>query len=265
MKKILLFFIPVFLSIAIVSLLIQRKLISPITSLPSVIKEVDNPEISTLPAASGEPSPTPVATPAIPLFELHFNTSNYSLGEPSGDVPGVKVRLYDSQNRLLGEQVVPPIVMKGNGGSGGNVLFQVPLGTYRADAETTQLVGTKTVTLTSYKDQQFYTIPMYAQPIKISGKYYFDANKSGTYNEGETTFANKKINAFVRTGAAYKNLYEAGSTTTDSQGNFLLTVKYIGSYTFGAEQVLGYQELSQRWVDLTAGQSATYDIYLWSL
>lgn len=210
-------------------------------------------------------SSTPTAIPAptnVSLFPLNFGTIDYSKAYASGDVPGAKVKLYDINGHFLGEKIVPQIIVKENIGTGGNVQFDVPLGTYKAEAETDKLQGSAIVTIKSFSDIQYYSIYMKAKPIKISGKYFFDANKNGKYDEGETSFSNKKINAFVRTGMA-RELYTSGSTVTDGNGNFNLVGDYIGSYALGAEQVLGYLELPQRWVDLSGGESINYDIYLW--
>lgn len=221
------------------------------TNTPTIIFNEENIPVSTL-------IPTPTQ---LPLFPLHFGTIDYSRAEPKGDVPGAIVKLYDSQGRFIGEQIVPPIVFNNNIGSGGNVEFKVPLGTYKAEAKTDNRFGISTVTINSFDDQQYYSIYMYAKDITISGKYFFDANKNGQYDNGEQSFANKKINSFVRTAPG--RLYTANSTVSDSSGNYSLKVNYVGSYTLGAEQVLGYQELPARWVDLNGGESITYDIYLW--
>lgn len=210
------------------------------------------------------PTPTPFPTQQ-PLFNLGFSTIDYSKPTSKGAVPGAIVRLYDDKDKLLGEKTVPPFVYEGNISKGGNAMFNIPLGTYKAIAETDKLKGTITVTIKSFKDQQYYSIYMYAKPIQVAGKYFFDANKNNSYDEGEQVFAGKKINAFLRTGPASFELYTAGSTTTDDSGNFSFSLKYTGSYAFGAEQILGYQELPQRWIDLSGGDSATYNIYLWPL
>lgn len=126
------------------------------------------------------------------LFKLYFSATDYAKVDPSGEVSGVRVRLYDANNEFLGEQTIPPRIYENNIGKGGNVLFEVPFGSYRAEAVTNQLSGNTTVTVKSFTDQQYYTIRMYAKDISIYGKYFLDANKSGKYDGGETVFAGKK-------------------------------------------------------------------------
>lgn len=208
-------------------------------------------------------TPTSIPTPiSIPLFPLNFGTIDYSRAYSSGDVPGAKVILYDANGNSLGEKIVPPIIVKDKIGTGGHVQFDVPFGTYEATAETDKLQGSTTVTISSFDDIQYYSVYMKAKPIKISGKYFFDANQNGKYDDGELTFPNKRVNAFVKTGMA-NQLYTSGSSTTDSNGNFTVIGEYVGSYSVGAEQVLGYLELPASWVDLAGGDSINYDIYLW--
>lgn len=208
-------------------------------------------------------TPTPTK---IPLFSLYFYGIDYSSGEPKDHVVGAKVRLFDEKGNFITESITSEVVTRNNIGTGGNASFSVNLGTYKAIIEKGNLQGETTVTIKSFNDIQYNAIYVYAKPITISGKYFFDANKNSVYDNEEQVFSDKKVDVFVRTAVTQK-LYSAGSTKTDSFGDFSITItpSYVGSYALGAEYVSGYMQPPQRWIDLSGGESARYDIYLWPL
>ena len=103
---------------------------------------------------------------------------------------------------------------------------------------------------------------MFAKSINISGKYFIDSNKNGKYDDSEQVFKNKKIFAVANIGQPTV-LYSTGQTTTDDSGNYSLTVNYIGSYSLSGDQELGYTYQPSKWIDLSGGETITYNLTAW--
>ncbi len=207
------------------------------------------------------PSSTPLPSPTPQLFTLNLSTRNYSSGQPTGDVVGAKIKLYDKAGTLLGEKVIPPQEPGSN--KFPVVTYYVPLGTYKFEAETDNLFNTGEITISSYDDQAYQTLNLIAKPMTISGIFFVDSNKNNQYDSGEERLANQEIKAY-HMGEASFEIWEAGSSVTDTNGNFSIPIKnYSGLYQLQGPLYLPYYPAPLPRVTLNGGENVNLNVIMW--
>lgn len=214
-------------------------------------------QISDPPTATSTPIPSP--TPQ--LFTLNLSTSNYSTGQRSGDVIGARIKLYNTSGTLLGEKIIPPQEPGSN--KFPVVTYYVPLGTYRFEAETDHLISSGEITISSFNDQAYQTINMVAKPMTVSGTFFVDNNQNNQVDPGEERLSNQEIKAF-HMGEASFEIWEAGSTVTDANGNFSIPIKnYSGLYQLQGPLYLPYYPAPLPRFTLNGGESVTQNVIMW--
>ncbi len=228
---------------------------------PAVAKIVLTPTPTDVPSATPTITPTAGPTYVLPtkphLATIKIAAIDYSKARPNGIVTDAKIRLYKESGELIGEKTPVAYVTNGPVGSGGDATFEVPLGTYRAEAEAGNMKGTLTIKVTDY-ELQAPAVYMGAKSIRISGRYFIDSNGNTQYDEGEQMLPGKKVSAVVDTEGT---LYTAAETTTDEKGYYNLYATINGKYSMTGEAGAGYNPQSSGWANLSGGESINYDIY----
>jgi len=237
-----------------------------ITPTPTQTNEASLEPTHTPQTTENTPTPLPTITVAVAkqpaLFQLGFYAVDYSSGKSGGQIPDVTVKLFNSTGTLIDQKKVAPIVKQGNGSSGGNAIFSVPFGTYKAGVETDKLVGDYQVTIKSSNDQPFYPIYLYTKPIIVSGYYYFDENKNFKRDINEKIFPQKKISVYVNT--VNGDRYIIGETGTNNEGFYTITSKYAGLYSSDGEYIEGYSPYpGVNNTNASGGESISIDVVAW--
>ncbi len=230
------------------------KVVTKVTSKPTPITPTQIASPTSLP-------PTFTPTPATPsLFTVMIGVYDFSKGRTTDRILHMPVKLYKSDGTFIGEKIPNEYTRNGPVGTGGNAEFQIPYGSYKAVAEGDAKKGDVSFTIDSASDDIGYTIYLKASAIKITGKYFLDSNKNTQYDQGETTFADKKVYAIVDTEG---KLYTAFETKTDGNGYFEMYPGIFGKYLITGEQVNSYKASPENWIELSGARTVERNVYVW--
>ena len=93
------------------------------------------PSTTRTPTPTITPMPATIAPTQPSLFSLTIVAIDYSTARPNGLILDAKIRLYKSTGELIAEQTPTAYIQDGPVGKGGDVTWNVPIGTYRAEVE----------------------------------------------------------------------------------------------------------------------------------